>query len=55
MTEAEWELSKQLAETQMALAQAQAQVCQANFSDAQARLKALGDAWAPPETDAAKP
>ena len=43
MTELEWRLSKQLAETQMALAQAQAQVCQANYNDAAARLKALGD------------
>jgi hypothetical protein len=45
MTEQEWKLSRQLAETQMALAQSQAQVCQANYNEAAARLKALGDEY----------
>jgi hypothetical protein len=48
MTETEWKLQRRVCELEMALAQSQAQVCQANYIDAQNRLKVLGDA--PPQT-----
>lgn len=47
MTETEWTLTKQVYDLQMKLAEAQAQICQANYNDAKRNLEALGNEWMP--------
>lgn len=43
MTEQEYKLQRQVYELQMLLSQTQAQLCQANYNEAQRNLAALGD------------
>jgi hypothetical protein len=47
MTETEWNLKRENARLKMALAEANAQVCQINFTQAKAELDALGETFQP--------
>ena len=49
MTESEWRLRKELAQTKMAFAQSQSMLLQAEFNKAKADLDALGESWTAPE------
>ena len=48
MTETEWKLKREIAMLKMTLAEANAQICQANHAQAKAELDALGETYQPP-------